>query len=218
MEKDERYKIEVIAEDGRPILPVTHATVFISQCGVVVRDNIPITIQDWNKAKADGRRSSTSFVDDRAKDNLWKTLMANFMLPRQNEEDDAHSLEGDENIKDPIEEKVKEWTLKKMAEQFINWKKRLNKDYVQKGLTPEFTGAYVKLKDHWDEFVEYKKSEEAKKTSAINKKNAAKKEYHHSMGSGGYRATPPMRMSPTPPQDASWPRLPRYHLPHLLRL
>ena len=108
MEKDERYKIEAIAEDGRPILPVTHATIFISQCGVVVRDNIPITIQDWNKPKAVGRRSSASFIDDRAKDMLWKTLMANFMLPRQNDLDDAHPLEGDENNEDPIEEKVKE--------------------------------------------------------------------------------------------------------------
>ena len=64
-------------------------------------------------------------------------------------------------------------------------------DYAQKGKTPEFTGAYEKLKDHWDEFVEYRKSEEAKKRSAINKKNAAKKEYHHSIGSGCYRATKP---------------------------
>ena len=67
----------------------------------------------------------------------------------------------------------------------------MNKDYILQGKTPEFTAAYEKLKDHWDEFVEYKTSEEAKKRSAINKKNAAKKEYHHSMGSGGYRATKP---------------------------
>ena len=144
---EERYKIEVIAEDGKPILPVSHATVFISQCGVIVRDIIPITVQDWNKPKTGGRRSAASYVDDRSKDNLWKTLMANFTLPRQNEEDDTHPLEGDENIKDPIEKKVKEWALKKMSEQFINWKKRLNRDYVQKGLPPEFTGAYEKLKD-----------------------------------------------------------------------
>ena len=115
--------------------------------------------------------------------------MANFRLPHQNDLDDAHPLEGDENNEDPIEKIVNEWTLKKMAEQFINWKKRLNKDYVLQGKTPEFTGAYEKLKDHWDEFVEYKTSEEAKKRSAINKKNAGNKEYHHSMGSGGYRAT-----------------------------
>ena len=138
MGSEERYKIEVIAEDGRPILPVSHATVFISQCGVIVRDSIPITVQDWNKPKTGGRCTAASYVDDRAKANIWKTLMANFTLPRQNEEDDAHPLEGDENIKDPIEEKVKEWTLKKMAEQFIKWKKILNKDYVLQGKTPEF--------------------------------------------------------------------------------
>ena len=69
-----------------------------------------------------------------------------------------------------------------MAEQFVNWKKILNKDYVLKGKTPKFTGANEKLKDHGDEFVEYKKSEEAKKRSAINKKNDVKKEYHHRMG------------------------------------
>ena len=67
----------------------------------------------------------------------------------------------------------------------------MNKDYILKGKTPEFTGANEKLKYHWDEFVEYKKLEEAKKRSAIIKKNAAKKEYHSSMGSGDYRATKP---------------------------
>ena len=132
MGSEQRYKIEVVAEDGKPILPVSHATVFINQ--------IPITVQDWNKPKTGGRRSAASYVDDRSKDNLWKTLMDNFTLPHQNEEDEAHPLEGDENIKDSIEEKVKEWALKKMSEQFINWKKRLNRDYVQKGKTPEFNG------------------------------------------------------------------------------
>ena len=42
---EERYNIKVIGEDGRPILPVSHAMVFISQCGVIVRDIIPITVQ-----------------------------------------------------------------------------------------------------------------------------------------------------------------------------
>jgi hypothetical protein len=39
--------------------------------------------------------------------------------------------------------------------------------------------------------VEYKKSEHAKNRSAINKKNAAKKEYHHVTGSCGYKAAMP---------------------------
>ena len=116
--------------------------------------------------------------------------MANFTLPRQ--DDDAHPLEEeDPNYVDPIEKKVKEWALKKMAEQFANWKKRLHKDFVLQKKTPEFTGAYEKLRDQWEEFAKYKKSDEAKKRSATNKKNASKKEYHHSMGSGGYRAIKP---------------------------
>ena len=69
---------------------------------------------------------------------------------------------------DPIEKKVKEWALKKMAEQFANWKKRLYKDFVLQEKTPEFTGAYEKLGDQWEEFVKYKKSDEAKKRSATN--------------------------------------------------
>ena len=80
-----------------------------------------------------------------------------------------------------------EWTFKKMATQFKDYKKRLNRDYVRKDKTPDFKGATERLKDQWDEFVAYKKSEEAKKMSAINKKNAAEKKYHHSMGSSGYK-------------------------------
>ena len=72
-----------------------------------------------------------------------------------------------------IERKVKEWTLKKMATQFCNHKKRLYKDYILKNKTPTFTGALEKIKDHWDAFVEYKTSAEALKRSEINKKNAA---------------------------------------------
>jgi hypothetical protein len=58
----------------------------------------------------------------------------------------------------------------------------LYKEFVDKEKTPVFTGAYDKIKDHWDAFVEYKTSEAAKKRSEINKKNAAKKKYHHTMG------------------------------------
>jgi hypothetical protein len=65
-----------------------------------------------------------------------------------------------------------------MALQFNNWKKRLDKEFVQKEKTLVFTGAYEKIKNHWDAFVEYKTLEEAKKRSEINKKNAAKKKYH----------------------------------------
>ena len=81
--------------------------------------------------------------------------MTNFILPPQ--EDSNNPV---------IQQKVKAWALKKMAEQFKNSKKILNED-------------------HWPPFVAYKKSEKSEKRSRINKKNATKKKYHHGMGSGG---------------------------------
>jgi hypothetical protein len=187
LEEHERYKIKEIGEDGEPIAPATHAKKFVSQCRVVVRDNIPITIREWKKRKTE----AVSFVEKRFKYMLWKKLMVNFTLA---------SPEVDPNEEDPYEEdpdlnnierKDKKWTLSNMTTQFNNRKKRLDKDYVQKEKTPVFVGAFDKIKDHWDAFVEYKTSEEAKKRSVINKKNAAKKKYGHTMGQGGYKAGKP---------------------------
>jgi hypothetical protein len=124
----ERYKIEEVGEDGEPIAPTRHAKICVSQCRVVVRDNIWITIREFNKPKADG----VTYVDERSKNMLWKTLMTNFTLPPEVDPDDK-----------VIERKVKVWTLKKVATQFSNYKKRLHKDYILKEKTPEFTGANV---------------------------------------------------------------------------
>ena len=63
--------------------------------------------------------------------------MTNFSLPPK--EDPNNPV---------IERKVKAWALKKMAKQFKNWKKRLNEQFFEKEKTPEFTGQYVKIKDH----------------------------------------------------------------------
>jgi tRNA 2-selenouridine synthase SelU len=112
---------------------------------------------------------------------LWKKLMVNFTLlatPEvdQNEEDPNEEDSDDEdrhlNI---IEQKFKKWTLSKMALQFNNWKKRLDKEFVQKEKTSVFTRAYEKIKDQWDAFMEYKTLEEAKKRSEINKKMLLKR-------------------------------------------
>ena len=78
-----------------------------------------------------------------------------------------------------------------MAAQFNNHKKRLHRDYILKEKTLKFTGANEKLKDHWDEFVLFKKSDVALKRSATNKANAKMKIYHHVMGTGGYKSAMP---------------------------
>ena len=71
--------IECVAADGRPAQPVEKYRKWVAQCGVLVRDTIPITIAEWNKPiKAN---IGASYVDKRAKDLLWDTLLESFSLP-----------------------------------------------------------------------------------------------------------------------------------------
>ena len=177
MNASERFIIEQVNGDGQPIYPDKAAKTFINQCGVIVRDNLSINIQEWHKPKTEG----TTYVDDRLKKSLWEKLMANFTLPEE--------VDPENKV---IERNVKKWALKKMGDLFKNWKKNLNLDFVQKGLTPDWKlGKYSKIKNQWADFVKYKTSEEALKRSKINKENAAKKVYHHVMGRGGYKTLRP---------------------------
>jgi hypothetical protein len=127
-----KYNIDEVIANGEPIAPAQNARKFISQHGVIVRDNIPITIQEWNKPKED---REVSYVDERSKNLLWDMLMSHFNLP--------------EGLIDGQWLKVKQFALKKMATQFQSWKKRLYNDYIKaERKTPEFTGALEKVKDH----------------------------------------------------------------------
>ena len=166
MRPDERFTITEIAHDGQSIKPLRTKEAFYDQCGVLVRDMIPISIQQWYKPKKEDLQ--VSFVKDRQKDDLWTALKVNFTLP---EEEDPE--------KPVIEPLIKSHALKKMAELFRRWKNELKATYVDKGKTPEFTGQFDKIKDHWPAFVANKTSERSKKMSVINKINAAKKEHHH---------------------------------------
>jgi hypothetical protein len=100
---------------------------------------------------------------------LWKKLMVNFTLPaapeldRNQEDPNEEDSDDEDRHLNIIKRKVKKWALSKMALQFNNWKKRFHKEFVQKEKTLMFTGAYEKIKDHWDAFVEYKTLEAAKK-------------------------------------------------------
>jgi len=79
-----------------------------------------------------------------------------------------------------------------MAKQFQAWKKKLYKTFVAHDRTPDFTNkAYVKLRSFWDEFVEFKNSKEGHTGMIKNQENAKQKQYHHHLGSCGYRTTIP---------------------------
>ena len=65
---DEKFTITEIRNDGEPIEPSRTKDAFAAQCGVLVREFIPISIQQWNKPKSED--PGVSFVTDRQKMNF----------------------------------------------------------------------------------------------------------------------------------------------------
>ena len=141
-----------------------------------MKDRIPISIQEWKKPAKE--QPDLTFVDQRAKDQLWESLMSHFTLPNNFTAEDV--------------EKVKNVALRKMAIAFNNHKKTIWNKYIERGKkTAEFMGTLEKQRDHWDAFVKLKESELAQKRSRINKINASKKIWHHKLGLGGYEVARP---------------------------
>ena len=135
MAEDAHLTIEVVSPDGKPLLPRANANKFVHQCGVIVRDNVLISVQEWNKpAKVEG----VSYVDNRLKDVLWDKLIAHFTLPVLDSIAET----------DAMRKKVKQFALKKMAEQFNKYKNRLYHAYVKDKKAPNFTGTLEKQRDH----------------------------------------------------------------------
>ena len=125
-----------------PSIPRKH---FSAQCGVLVRDIIPISIHQWYKSKNEDPQ--VSYVNDRQKDDLWSELKANFTLPPEEDPE-----------KPVIEPLVKAHALKKMADLFRRWKNELKTKFVDKDKTPEFNGRFEKIRDHGHAFVANKTS------------------------------------------------------------
>ena len=65
--------------------------------------------------------------------------MVNFTLPAPEVDSDEEDLQ---RKKDIIEQKVKKWALSKMAQQFCNWKKRLNNKFRSEEHTSELQSHY----------------------------------------------------------------------------
>jgi hypothetical protein len=81
---------------------------YVSQCGAIVRDNVPISYKEW-KGKAD----NPHVVPESVKNLLWDEILKHFTLP-----------EGVEPAN------VKRWTLTRMATQFQKFKQQLDKVYI----------------------------------------------------------------------------------------
>ena len=85
MDANQRLTIDVIAANGTPLQPKEPAVKFVNQCGVLARDNLPITVHEWLKPK--DVSAGVRYVSDRSKDDLWKKLIANFNLPPEYREE-----------------------------------------------------------------------------------------------------------------------------------
>ena len=51
LEAGVKYNIDVTSLSGEPVAPASHADKFVAQCRVIVRDQIPISIEEWHKPK-----------------------------------------------------------------------------------------------------------------------------------------------------------------------
>ena len=83
MSSDEKFEIIQIARDGQPIEPYRTKKAFVAQCGVLVRDKILISIQQWYKPKNED--PEVSYVHEMQKKNLWTELKSNFTLPPEDD-------------------------------------------------------------------------------------------------------------------------------------
>jgi hypothetical protein len=160
---------------GKPL--GKHATKYKYHCGYLVRERIPITCREWKFKKSAPHISYVSDVDKRL---IWDDIQLKFTF----ETEKYHDVITHEQLV----AKVYDWSMKLMATQFVSWKKDLYNKYIKKNETPNWfvQAPIAKQRPYWEEFVQYKISDEAKERSRKNQLNASKKEYHHCMGSGGY--------------------------------
>ena len=158
-----RFVVTEVTEVGEPAEPSSFVRTFRTACGCLARDYVPITIKAWS-----GKRGDLTVVPNSLKDALWAKMLETFQFPAGSEE------------------LVRKRALFTMCHAWKNFKTMLNKNFVKKNLTPDFD-EYPKVKDFWDDFVQYKKSEEAQLMSERNKANSEKNVYPHRLGTGGYR-------------------------------
>uniref|UniRef100_A0A0E0MMH3 Uncharacterized protein n=1 Tax=Oryza punctata TaxID=4537 RepID=A0A0E0MMH3_ORYPU len=78
---------------------------FVSHSRCIVKDHIPISIQNWKQIVTSLGVHEQSYLPYTKKEILWATMLDTFTVPEEQKE------------------KVKEWTHNKMAKQFQNFKK-----------------------------------------------------------------------------------------------
>ena len=112
---------------GKPLEP--HSRAFVNHLGYLVRDRIPISVRERRENK---KHPEISYVSRRDKELLWGDVLQHFTLETNDEQ---------------LKERVRDWSMKKMAPMFQGYKKRLYQDYIKKNMTPDFNSPnYAKLR------------------------------------------------------------------------
>ena len=94
-----------------------------------MRDQILISAREWREKRG---APEISFISDRDKELVWKAVTAVFSFDTNDEE---------------LKARIYDWTMKKMAVLFHNWKKTLYNKFVKKNETLNFNlKQYVKLR------------------------------------------------------------------------
>jgi hypothetical protein len=70
------YCITEVSELGQPVASKKVKDKFVSQCGAIVMDNVPIKYREWK-----GKPSNPYVVLDSVKDQLWNDVLKHFTLP-----------------------------------------------------------------------------------------------------------------------------------------
>lgn len=79
-----RQVITGVGEDGRPNAPSNAAHKYLSHCGWVVRDNVPINIVHWRRRRTRGD-DELPYLPDAQKDMLWTTMLETFTIPEEHQ-------------------------------------------------------------------------------------------------------------------------------------
>jgi hypothetical protein len=135
-----RQVITQVDIDGCPCAPKEASKRFTTQCGVVVRARVPITSRLWKTKNPD---EECYAVPPNQKEMLWREL---------------------KDIEGVDEELVKKYALKKMALAFSIFKKKLFGNYIKKDKELDWD-SFPQVKPYWEEFKEYKLSDEAQELS-----------------------------------------------------
>ena len=91
--------IDEVSIKSKPEKPEGIYTKYVAQSGVLVRDMVPITVAEWNQPKK--ANIGAKYLEQRIKDTLWNSILASFSLPA--------------DLPQKMKDKVKEWTLSKIA-------------------------------------------------------------------------------------------------------